>query len=328
MDRLDRIFELHRILKVSRYPVPRPLLAEKLECSDSTLYHVRHRLEALGAPVETDEETGGWYYARDEIDNFELPGLWFNASELYALLTADRLLSHVQPGVFDEEIGPLRERLQVLLAHRHAGSGELARRVRILGMGDRTVDPDVFRVLAEALVQRRRIDFEYHSRSNDTFTERTVSPQRLTRYRDNWYLDGWCHHRDALRSFSLDRIAHPRANGEAARDVEEAHLDHHFASAYGNFAGEPDDVAVVRFTKKRARWISEEAWHPEQQGHWLDDGRYELRIPYGNPAELILDILRYGDEVEVVSPEPLRRAVAKKLENAAALYRPQQEKSR
>ncbi|MCZ7601102.1 MAG: WYL domain-containing protein [Gammaproteobacteria bacterium] len=84
-------------------------------------------------------------------------------------------------------------------------------------------------------------------------------PQRLTRYRDNWYLDAWCHHREALRSFSLDRISHPRANGDAARDIEESNLDRHFASAYGIFAGEANEVAVLRFTRERARWVAEEA---------------------------------------------------------------------
>lgn len=46
----------------------------------------------------------------------------------------------------------------------------------------------------------------YHSRSKDERTERVVSPQRLIYYRDNWYLDAWDHLREALRSFSIDRI--------------------------------------------------------------------------------------------------------------------------
>jgi predicted DNA-binding transcriptional regulator YafY len=38
-------------------------------------------------------------------------------------------------------------------------------------------------------------------------TEREVSPQRLVHYRDNWYLDAWCHLREDVRSFSIDAIA-------------------------------------------------------------------------------------------------------------------------
>jgi len=49
----------------------------------------------------------------------------------------------------------------------------------------------------------------------------------------------------------------------------------------------------------------------------LADGRYELRVPYGNPAELIMDILKYGPDCEVLGPRGLREAVAERL--AAAL---------
>ena len=61
---------------------------------------------------------------------------------------------------------------------------------------------------------------------------------------------------------------------------------------------------MLRFTPKRARWVADEHWHPQQQGRFLEDGRYELRIPYADPRELVMDILRHGADVEVVSPRP------------------------
>lgn len=321
MDRLDRIYVLHRILKTSRYPVSRQRLVGELECSESTVYRVRHALEThFGAPIESEEGTGNLYYAKDEKENFELPGLWFNASELYALLSAQKLLADIQPGVIEEELKPLRKRIDDILDHRRLGDGELARRVRILSIADRPVDPDVFRTLAGALVERQRLSFRYRSRSRDETRQRDVSPQRLTRYRDNWYLDAWCHHRNALRSFSLDRIEHPRATPKPTKNIKDSELDRRLATAYGIFSGEPEHTAVLRFQPQRAKWIADETWHPQQQSRWLDNGRYELRIPYGDPTELILDILRYGDEVEVVEPQGLQQMVVAKLEAALAQY--------
>jgi len=322
MDRLDRIYALHRILKAARYPVSRQRLAEELECSESTVYRVRDALAThFGAPIESEPETGNLYYAEDEKENFELPGLWFNASELYALLTAQKLLADIQPGVIEEELQPLRERIRQILDHRRLGAGELGHRVRILAIADRPVDTDVFRILAGALIGRRRLAFYYRPRSHDGRGEREVSPQRLTRYRDNWYLDAWCHDRKDLRSFAVDRIDRPQLTDKDAIDIRENELHRRLATAYGIFSGEPQQTAVLRFEPQRAEWIADETWHPQQISRWLDDGRYELHIPYGNPTELILDILRYGDEVEVVEPEALRQAVAEKLERAVARYR-------
>jgi len=59
----------------------------------------------------------------------------------------------------------------------------------------------------------------------------------------------------------------------------------------------------------------------QQQGRELEDQRYELKVPFGHEAELVMDILRYGPDVEVIEPESLREAVAASLEAAAALYR-------
>jgi predicted DNA-binding transcriptional regulator YafY len=154
----------------------------------------------------------------------------------------------------------------------------------------------------------------------DRLTERVVSPQRLVHYRDGWFLDAWCHARRALRTFAVDRIRRAQETAEPARDVPEGTLDAHFATSYGIFAGPAPHTAVLRFTAERARWVADERWHPRQAGRFLDDGRYELRLPYGDPRELVMDILRHGPDVEVVAPPTLRRAVAGRLRQALGQY--------
>ena len=89
---------------------------------------------------------------------------------------------------------------------------------------------------------------------------------------------------------------------ERALDVPEAELDEHYATAYGIFGGKADKVAVLRFTPERARWVADEQWHPQQEGTWLADGSYELRIPYRESRELVMDVMRNGASVEVVAP--------------------------
>ena len=147
------------------------------------------------------------------------------------------------------------------------------------------------------------------------------SPQRLTHYRDAWYLDAWDHLRRALRSFSVDRIGQAIELDEPAEDVPEAKLDEHFASAYGIFAGKADKTAILRFSAERARWVADERWHPQQVGQFLVDGRYELRIPYRDHRELVMDILRHGAHVEVVRPLSLLKAVVAELTAALENYK-------
>jgi predicted DNA-binding transcriptional regulator YafY len=140
------------------------------------------------------------------------------------------------------------------------------------------------------------------------------------RYRDNWYLDAWCHLRRDLRSFAIERIHDAEPRSRPAINVADKELDAHFATAYGIFAGTPRETALLRFTPECARWVADEKWHPGQDGRFLPDGSYELRIPYGDPRELVMDIARYGPRVEVIEPVTLRRTVAEYLRQAREIY--------
>ena len=83
---------------------------------------------------------------------------------------------------------------------------EIGRRIRILSAAARPYAPQHFQHIAAALMERRRLNIEYSARSKGDTSQREISPQRLTHYRDNWYLDAWCHLRDELRSFAVDAI--------------------------------------------------------------------------------------------------------------------------
>ncbi len=322
MDRFDRIFELNRILQAARHPVSRRRLEEELECSRATVKRIIDDMRLyLNAPIVYDRDLNGYRYDQSEGAMYELPGLWFNASELHALLTVQQLLSDVQPGLLEPVLKPLQQRIDSLLEVQRAGSEGLQGRIRVLQVAARE-SGDAFQTVAGALAQRRRLRIRYYSRWREGRDERDVSPQRLIHYRDNWYLDGWCHLRDGLRTFSIDAMEQASELDQSALDVAAAELDDHFASSYGIFSGTPRHQAVLLFNAARARYVAKERWHRDQRGRALDDGRFELRVPYSNPAELIMDILKYGPDVEVVAPPELRGAVAERLTQAADLYAP------
>lgn len=322
MDRLQRIYKLHQAVSSRRHPVSCQTLQDELECSRATVNRIIQEMRLyFNAPIEYDRSRNGYHYVLTDGATFELPGLWFSETELYALLTTQQLLAHVQPGLLVTQLKPVKERIEQILATRHLGSEEISKRVRILRMTGRNVALECFQTVASALLQRNSLHINYHGRGNDQTSQREISPQRLIHYRDNWYLDAFCHTRNALRSFAVERITAAKALPQRCRDVPEKQLDAHYASSYGIFAGEPKHTAVLRFTPERARWVADEHWHPQQQGRILEDGSYELCIPYSDPRELVMDILKHGADVEVISPKSLRNAVTEHLQNALGRYR-------
>ncbi|HET8899595.1 MAG TPA: YafY family protein [Rhodanobacteraceae bacterium] len=322
MDRYERILSLHRILKTSRLAVPLARLMDELACSRATVYRdIAFLRDALGAPIEnTGDDAAAWHYDADEGARFELPGLWLSSEELSALMALHELIGRSDPGVLASTLAPIKSRIEQLLGEHGQQDKASMQRIRVIASGARKLDEQVFRQVAGAVLDRRQLKFDYRARTNNNDSARTVSPQRLTHYRDNWYLDAWDDSRDALRSFAVDRIRAVRVLDASARDVPMAELDTTLASSYGIFAGQPKAWATIRFTPHAARWVADEHWHSQQQGRRLPDGGYELKVPYSNSRELLMDVMKYGPDAVIESPVSLREEMRILLQLAIGAY--------
>jgi predicted DNA-binding transcriptional regulator YafY len=321
LDRFERISALHRVLSVARYPVPFAKLRDVAECSRATVYRDLHYLrDVFGAPVEFDSEAHTVRYVDDEHGRFELPGLWLSSDELYALIAAQQLVSEAQGGYLTEAIAPLKQRIERLAAAKGSVGPAALERIRIIRKQGRRLLEREFRIVAHAVLKRVRLKMVYHARIKQDMTQREVSPQRLTYYRDNWYLDAYCHLSEGLRTFALERIKAPMPLETAAVDVGEVELNQELAAGYGIFSGPPRGRAVLKFSKDAARWVAEELWHRDQQTRWLSDGRFELTVPYSDPTEILMDALRFGPDVEIAEPPELRALAAERLRAALRRY--------
>ncbi len=318
MSKLDRIQQLHRLLASHQRPVPLKKIVERLECSERTAHRLIEDLQLyFNAPVEYSRDKNGWYYDT-AAGKFELPGLWLTGAELQSLTLLLDVLENVGKGLLGEELGIVERQIQHLLVERGIEPSAFSRHIRVLSLGNRHLPGKIFQQVGDALLRRRRLTIRYKSYSHQT-TRRTISPQTLVYYRDNWYLDAWCHLRNDLRVFSLARIEALAISDEPAQEIAEEILRRHFGESYGIFAGKSTHTARLRFFPEVAREIAMQQWHPEQKGEW-DGDDYLLSFPYGDHRELIGDILRHVPNVYVESPVKLRRAVQERLRIGLELF--------
>lgn len=317
MGRDERLRRICRLLKGSRF-VRRAELMRVLEVSPATLKRdIQFLRDRLNAPIEWNSDVAGWQLngAKAGTDQqFELPGLWLNAEEIHALLTMQHLLAGLDGGgILGPHIAPLMHRLSRLLEDGVPAEAEVGRRIRVRAVGARRLALPHFQAVGTALLQRQRLSMDYFGRSQGSSGHREVSPQRLVHYRDNWYLDAWCHQRESLRTFSVDAIQAVRVLDCVAVDIPESEVDAALGAGYGIFAGGAKQWALLRFTPRRARWVAAERWHADQLGRWAADGHWLLSLPYNDPRELVMDILRHVPDVEVIAPEELRDEVLQRL---------------
>ena len=324
MDRTERLYKIDQLIS-DRKVVSFDALRESLEVSPATLKRdLQYLCDRLNAPIVWDRDMGGYHYEKGNPaagSQFELPGLWFNASEIHALLTMQHLLATLdQGGLLGPHIQPLMARLNGLLGTADNTAEEIRKRVRIIGIGARHMQLHHFEKVGSALLRRKRLIITYRARGKNEVTEREVSPQRLVHYRENWYLDAWCHLRRELRSFAVDSILKADLVETPAKNVSEKILDEVLGTGYGIFSGKKVQWAKLKFTPERARWVAQEQWHPRQKSKFEPDGSYLLEMPYADDRELLMDILKYGPDAEVLAPATLRETVAERLRQSAKRY--------
>ena len=321
MDRTERFYKIDNLLHVNAV-VPITRFLRELEVSRATFKRdIEYMRDRLNAPIEWDRGDGGYRYTSGVTGQQQsLPGLWFNASEAYALLMMQALLSEMQPGLLGPHIAPLKARLRAVIESGKHPAGDVESRVKLLSVAARPVTDQNFEVVAAALLGRQRLQILYYSRVRNESSIREVSPQLLIHHRGNWYLGAWCHQQEAMRSFSMDAIEQASVLSKSSKAMPKKALDGFVGQGYGIFSGSDVQWAKLRFTEERARWVSRELWHPLQRLTAQKDGRLVMELPFTDLRELSMDILRQGRHVEVLGPPELRAQVAQELRETLGQY--------
>ncbi|MBP6505856.1 MAG: WYL domain-containing protein [Rhodoferax sp.] len=323
MTKTARVYNIEMLIR-NRGHVSFQALLDELEVSPATLKRdLDYLKDQLGAPIEYDRFLNGYRFGEEyRGQKHELPGLWFSERELYSLLMANQLLSEIDSeGVISRHMQPLLERIHQMLGTGEADAKTLLKRVKIISSAKRPVSSQFFELVGEALLKRKRLHMRYLTRGRGEVSERDVSPQRLVHYRTTWYVDAWCHTREKMLRFALDAIEAASLTGARAKEVPMRQVESEMDAGYGIYAGAKRQWATLRISAQAAQWVSREEWHPDQEGRWLEDGAYELKVPYSDDTELVMDVLRQGAQIEVLSPPSLRKFVHVRLEEAASTYR-------
>jgi len=322
MSKTSRVYRIEMLIR-TRGHVSFQALLDELEVSPATLKRdLDYLRDQLGAPIEYDRFLNGYKFGSEyQGQKHELPGLWFSERELYSLLMAYQLFNDIDSdGVISRHLQPLLERIHQMLGTSEAEARALLKRVKIISPAKRPVQSKFFELVGEALLKRKRLHLRYLTRGRGEVNEREVSPQRLVHYRSTWYVDAWCHTRDKLLRFALDAFEQTSLLKTRAKDIAMHQVETEMDAGYGIYAGQQRRWATLRVSAQAAQWVSREQWHPDQQGKWQDDGSYELKVPFSDETELLMDVLRQGSQIEVLSLASLRQMVCERLRDALAVY--------
>jgi predicted DNA-binding transcriptional regulator YafY len=184
-----------------------PKLAERLEVDVRSVRRYITMLQDLGIPIETER---GRYGAYRLMRGFKLPPLMFTEDEALALtlglLTAKRLGMAVAAPAVEGALAKIERVLPEALRARVQSVQETLVLDSVAPERSRSApDSAVVLTVSAAVQQEKRIWIRYLSGQAQE-TERAVDPYGLIFHAGRWYTIGYCHLRQDLRTFRLDRV--------------------------------------------------------------------------------------------------------------------------
>ena len=155
MDRLERFYKIDQLLKERRLVSFADFKSELGMSVASVKRDLAYMRDRFNAPIEYHRERNGYFFGKPRTGpRYELPGLWFNAGEAYALLSMQALLAELQPGLLEPHIAPLQGRLRAILGGEPAWK-DIATRIRIFKPERRESQAAHFSTIAGALLDRK-----------------------------------------------------------------------------------------------------------------------------------------------------------------------------
>lgn len=315
LERFLRIDELLR--QESRYT--QEDLARACEVSQRQMREDLNFLrDRYDAPLAYNREQG-WHYTDP---TWRLPSISLSQGELLALMTASQTLSGYG-GVYQKELRSALEQLAKRLPDQsRIDLQQLAHERMIFAPGaSLSLDPQIWRTVVEATQTRRRLWLHYFAASRRKESEREFDPYLIHVFRaTNLYLIGYCHLRQDIRWFRVDRIRQARlleTRFEVNPEFDaKTHLEKLFQVEVG---GEPH-LIEIEFDSQTAPFVKERRWHSSQEIECREDGSICLRFTATGLDEIKRWLLGYGKGAIARHPPELVKKLQEETETIARQY--------
>lgn len=304
---LERMLRIHQAIQSGEFPNTTNL-AQRLEVSTKTvqrdLEFMRDRLEL---PLEYHAQRFGYHYTQ-EVRSF--PTLQLTEGELFALLVAEKALQQYRGTNFERPLlSALKKMEQSLPETVSVNLTELGEAISFRTRAEPILNLEVFDALARAVSRREQLEIYYRKPGQTQPDKRVVDPYHLGNINGEWFLFGYDHLRQDIRTFVPARIQSVRTTGNRFEKARGFSLEQRLKDSFGVHSGAGRYDVVIQFTPEVADYIREKRWHDSQQMRELKGGGVELKLRLSSLGEVERWVLSWAGRATVIRPKELAQNV-------------------
>jgi predicted DNA-binding transcriptional regulator YafY len=318
---LERVLKLNALLRLGQRQTA-TTLAEALEVSERTVRtDIAFLRDRFQAPIHCSKHRG--YHFTDS--GWRLPSIPLTKGELFSLTLGARMLEAYAGSAYAPQlrsaVARLAERLpeEDWLDLQHIADDRLTFR----SGAETNLDFDIWQQLEDACRQKKQVWMSYRTASRgDEISERVLDPYLLHIYRGtNPYVIGWCHKRQEVRWFRVDRILLLKPLSETFEVDPTFDAKDHLAMIFQHEVGGIPQQVEIWFDAQTAPFIRERRWHPTQVIYERQDGSLFLRMTVRGMNDLKRWVLGYGKGAVVREPPELVGMIKEEMRGMQQQYR-------
>jgi len=316
---LERLLQIDSLLRSGQRHTA-DSLAELLEISERTvrsdLAFLRDRYHA---PLEFNKQKG-YYYSDPE---WRLPTITLSQGELFAVTLGARMLEAYSGSAYAVDLRSAINRLSERLPEQTWVDLQQLAEERILFRAGAEIDldPVVWHQLEDACRMQKTVQMTYYTASRAAVSDRKLDPYVLHIYRGtNPYVIGYCHQRQEIRWFRVDRIQQLQMLTESFVPDPTFDAKDHLELIFQHEAGGVPLPVDIWFDAPTAPYVRERRWHPTQEIQEHPDGSLTLCMMVRGMNDLKRWVLGYGKGAIVREPPELVKMVKVEIAGMSEQY--------
>lgn len=314
---IGRLFRIYEEIKKGKYPSVLQL-AKKEEVTERTIKRDIQTLRyTFNIPIVYSKKFNGYFLESETVFPFDS----LTAGEILTLFIANNLLKEFKSTPLYDTAKTLSEKLEKLLTEKIILDSKDLEDILSISLQPIKVKKNIYKtfdLLIKAIKERRKVKIVYYTISRDQKNERIIDPYHIYNFEGIWYLVAFCHIRNSMRDFALDRIEKIEILNERFKKDENFNIKEYLEKSFRIYKGDEENI-ILKFDSYQAKWIKERIWHKSQEIKEIEDGSLILKIT-GNREEIKRWIFGYGSHVEVLEPESFREEIKTEIRKLKSIY--------
>ncbi|MBW2182093.1 MAG: YafY family transcriptional regulator [Deltaproteobacteria bacterium] len=321
-DQLSRQWLILRRIESSKRGLTAAEIADLLKISLRTAYRDLDDLQHAGFPLYAEQGENGQRWKFVDTYRFKVPHP-FSFTEIMALHLSRDFFKIFRGTIFYDSLASLFKKVQASLPAETMIYLDHVRSVFHVGIKPYKKYErfrEIINQVYQAAVDRCSIEIMYKPLRSQKETVRKINPYKISFSEGTIYVIGYCHLRNDVRTFVLDRIKLLSTTQETFELPDDLDLDAYTKDSFRVMNDELFEVKIM-ISPDWSRYVGEKIWHESQTLKKLPGGSLEITFKVAGLDEIKQWVMGFGPEAIVLAPDKLKEMVVSGLKKSLAQYK-------